>query len=211
MNIPGEPVQKIGTVSIDRIDNLISVIRSEFVDGWVKRTMKLMSDCYCIKAITPSSIDLPDPDTQKRLVDAILPYVEPFVKEGEMVAYLDISSIPAKKKLLPHIDHALFQMLSRRIHIPIITNEDVKFVAFHEKKRKQYRMEVGDVYEVNNEIPHLAMNLGETERWHIVADVIDKELYECLVKKNLQFFLAVDGSINFLLNERMVNHLSSEV
>jgi len=70
-----------------------------------------------------------------------------------------------------HIDPFWFHKYSRRIHIPILTN-DRCFQVFEDR---EVHLEVGMMYEINNRILHSAYNRGESSRIHLIIDLMDKE------------------------------------
>lgn len=62
-----------------------------------------------------------------------------------------------------------------RVHIPIISNNESKFL-FGEKLDREYVLEPGNVYIINTQVPHSTVNKGPT-RAHIITDPgIDKIL-----------------------------------
>jgi hypothetical protein len=211
MYFDGDPVKIIGTVNTDELAVLGDTITRSFNNKWTKRSLHLMEDCYCLKAITPSNIDILDVDTQEELKTLLLPFVEPYINLNEVLLYLDISYIPPGKRTKVHVDHAAMHQVSRRLHIPIITNSSVRFAVFHAATIKNYHMEVGKVYEVNNQVMHLAANLGTEPRWHMIIDIIDKEIYEYLIKSNRLLSKGLDPSINYAFNTHLIEKLNKAV
>ena len=211
MYFEGNPVTVLDEIDIDKLTALGTVISQSFDARWVKRTLNLMEDCYCLKAVTPSNIDVLDIDTQEELKTLLLPFVEPYINPNEILLYLDISYIPPGKRTKVHVDHAAMHQVSRRLHIPIITNSSVRFAVFHAAIIKNYHMEVGKVYEVNNQVMHLAANLGTEPRWHMIIDIIDKEIYEYLIKSNRLLSKGLDPSINYTFNTHLIEKLNKAV
>ena len=78
-----------------------------------------------------------------------------------------------KKTIIPtHVDSAnnTFKF-SRRIHIPIITNERCIFKVGEES----LNMKVGEIWEMNNDkLPHSFMNEGDEDRVHLIIDWCEK-------------------------------------
>ncbi len=71
----------------------------------------------------------------------------------------------------PHRDkHPSFHY-GHRIHIPIYTNPRVRFMI----DGRPYRMEVGKVYEINNQMQHSVMNKGREGRINFIFDYIPPE------------------------------------
>jgi hypothetical protein len=55
-----------------------------------------------------------------------------------------------------------------RIHLPIITNPRVRFMI----DGRPYKLEVGKVYEINNQLPHSVMNKGAESRINFIFDYV---------------------------------------
>ena len=123
MYVHDSPIKIVGNVDTDKLNQLFETIKESFNDKWVRRaTNVLMDSSYSIKAISPSTYDIPDDHTQIELQKLLLPFVTPYVKENEIVIYLDISSLPPGAKSLVHVDYLLFHVIAKRIRIPITTN-----------------------------------------------------------------------------------------
>ena len=71
----------------------------------------------------------------------------------------------------PHRDkHPSFHY-GHRIHIPISTNPRVRFMI----DGRPYKMEVGKVYEINNQEQHSVMNKGKEGRVNFIFDYVPPE------------------------------------
>lgn len=206
------PIKVIGKVSLDELRLLGETIKQSFNDKWVRRaTNVLMDTSYSIKAITPSTYDIPDEQTQIDLQKLLLSFVQPYVKENEMVMYLDLSSLPPGARSRPHIDFLMFHVIAKRIRIPIITNPSATIAFKTNKGIEQFNLEVGNVYETNNQTLHAAANCGTTDRWHIVADIIDKDLHAALVKTGKLYEKAYDPIINFSLSPEIYSEIENAI
>jgi len=200
MYVHDSPIKIVGNVDTDKLNQLFETIKESFNDKWVRRaTNVLMDSSYSIKAISPSTYDIPDDHTQIELQKLLLPFVTPYVKENEIVIYLDISSLPPGAKSLVHVDYLLFHVIAKRIRIPITTNPNATIAFKTREGIEQFNLKVGHVYETSNQTLHAAANCGTSDRWHIVADIIDKDLYAALVKTNRVYEKAYDPIINFCL------------
>ena len=67
----GDPVKVLGTVNLEKIHEIVSILYENYSEKWIKRTFKLMENCYCLKAMTPSHFDVPDTDTQSQLMELL--------------------------------------------------------------------------------------------------------------------------------------------
>jgi len=72
----------------------------------------------------------------------------------------------------PHFDkHASFEN-SHRVHIPITTNPKVRFMI----NGRPNQFEVGNIYEINNQLQHSVMNKGQEPRVTFIFDYIPPRL-----------------------------------
>lgn len=73
-----------------------------------------------------------------------------------------------ESEISPHYDKGDFLGSTRRIHVPITTNEYCTFVVGGEEKH----LPVGEMWEINNTgMEHSVHNRGKTARIHLVVDV----------------------------------------
>lgn len=74
-------------------------------------------------------------------------------------------------RINPHFDsHPTFRR-SHRIHVPITTNNRVRFMI----DGKPFRFEVGKAYEINNQKTHSVMNSGSEDRITFIFDYLPAE------------------------------------
>jgi hypothetical protein len=85
-----------------------------------------------------------------------------------------LAKLPAKKAITPHADWQEYLLVSRRNHIPVITNANVHFTVGDETKV----MAAGEVWEINNSKVHSVVNDGEDDRVHLIIDIIPNELFQ---------------------------------
>jgi hypothetical protein len=91
-------------------------------------------------------------------------------KFDAQVGLVRISKVPSQKKIKRHDDGVRFDIdegAIYRLHIPIITGEDV----FFEVDGRSYHLEPGRLYYTNVSKPHSVTNNGPIDRVHIVIDV----------------------------------------
>lgn len=83
-----------------------------------------------------------------------------------------IRAMAAKLKpggnIAPHMDTHLSFVNSHRIHVPISTNSAVRFMI----NGRPYRFEVGNAYEINNQLNHSVMNRGKEDRITFIFDYL---------------------------------------
>ncbi len=77
-------------------------------------------------------------------------------------------------KITPHTDkHPSFHA-GHRIHVPITTNPRVRFMI----DGRPYQLQVGESYEINNQMMHSVMNKGKEDRITFIFDYVPKEKIE---------------------------------
>jgi hypothetical protein len=78
------------------------------------------------------------------------------------------AKLMAGGRIDPHRDaHPSFDC-GHRIHVPITTNPRVRFTV----DGRPFKLEVGQVYEINNRLMHSVANRGTTDRIHLLFDYV---------------------------------------
>lgn len=186
MYFPGKPIVEIDQIDTDILDDIILQIQHNFLDQFSNRTTApQLQQGTTLKIISPGKADLLDVEAADQLKKIILPIVEKYVSSSEMIGYLDISSYGPGTRTAAHLDLLWLHLMSKRIHIPLITNSKCQTAYLSGNGIETFHMEKGKVYFFNNEIMHIAANFGNVDRWHILVDVIDKKLFDFLNGKNL--------------------------
>jgi hypothetical protein len=67
-----------------------------------------------------------------------------------------------------HCDSGELLERTRRCHLPIVTNPDVRFLIDDEP----YQLRAGTVYELDNMRPHSVENGGSTRRVHLICNIL---------------------------------------
>lgn len=86
----------------------------------------------------------------------------------------------------PHFDEGMSLLHSHRVHIPIITHEQVKFCVGGEKRH----LAAGEIWEINNATVHYVENFSHHDRVHLIVDwapsatITHRERIAGIVKKN---------------------------
>ncbi len=91
--------------------------------------------------------------------------IEQVYPDGEAKRVM-LLKLPAKKKVLPHCDLGYYLHFLRRIHLPIVTNNNVIFLC----NGIEVPMEAGKLIEVNNNVTHSVENNSDIDRIHMVID-----------------------------------------
>lgn len=68
-----------------------------------------------------------------------------------------------------HRDGGGSNVLTHKIHVPLITNPGAYFLS----EDSQFHLEAGQAYEVNNIRPHGGINRGDADRIHLIFEVYE--------------------------------------
>ena len=91
------------------------------------------------------------------------------------------AKLKAGGRITPHVDtHPSFHR-GHRIHVPITTNPRVRFMI----DGRPHQLQVGQAYEVNNQMNHSVMNKGAEDRITFIFDYVPPEELG-RVKRNAQ-------------------------
>ncbi len=78
------------------------------------------------------------------------------------------AKLRAGGRIRPHRDMLRSFHMGHRVHVPITTNEAVRFMI----EGKPYNFEVGHAYELNNQKKHSVMNMGREDRISFIFDYV---------------------------------------
>ena len=70
-----------------------------------------------------------------------------------------------------HRDGAGSNVLTHKIHVPLITSPKVFFLS----EERQFHLQAGQAYEVDNIKPHGGINRGDADRIHFIFEVYESE------------------------------------
>jgi hypothetical protein len=95
---------------------------------------------------------------------------------------IQIAKMKGGGVILPHTDSYLNFVFSHRIHIPLVTNENVIFTIDNE----DFYLESGNVYEINNLKKHSVINNNPESfnRIHLIVDYLSSEYIPFLPQKH---------------------------
>jgi len=94
--------------------------------------------------------------------------IDRFYSPGGTIIRAVAAKLLAGGSITPHIDSLESFAHGHRIHIPITTNNLVRFMI----DGRPYRFEIGNVYEINNLKTHSVMNAGKEDRISFIFDYI---------------------------------------
>lgn len=81
-----------------------------------------------------------------------------------------LAKLLKRSLIMPHIDDPPIVKNSHRTHTVLITNEKVIFKVDNEP----FKMKVGEMYEINNARTHGVINGGNTDRIHLIIDMLPR-------------------------------------
>lgn len=168
-------VRELATIPLPVVAEFRAVV-DRLRGHFKQRSLMIMKSVSVMKALSPTDIDALDEDTEEELWDAMAKLRKHVPTDDERFLYADVSSLPAGASIDLHVDFTLMHALSRRIHIPLMTNEHVHMGFINSTGGfEKHHLEVGKIYEVNNCIPHAVRNAGDATRWHVLFDVAKKD------------------------------------
>jgi hypothetical protein len=78
-------------------------------------------------------------------------------------------NLPAGHQVFPHVDSGSIYTTKRRMHLPILTNDQVFFTV----DKECINMKSGEIWEINNSTYiHAVDNNGTTDRVHFLFDMV---------------------------------------
>lgn len=84
----------------------------------------------------------------------------------------ELIKLLANRSVWPHIDGGALLAYSRRIHIPLITNDNITFTVMN----NSINMKRGVWYEINNQMIHAVDNPTNQDRVHMIIDVLPDDM-----------------------------------
>ncbi len=181
----GEPLKSLGAVEISALQDLILNLEAE---AWLEQDYRQKE--YDVHRYTESIVMVftdgsgwPNIEVSKqpgwdRLAEAAVPVMHGLIEEHYPTGGTIIRAMAAKLlaggKIKPHRDsHPSFHH-GHRIHVPITTNDRVRFMI----DGRPYKFQVGQAYEINNQLQHSVMNKGEEDRVTLIFDYVPPNLID---------------------------------
>lgn len=173
------PVRELGPVDIGALKH---AIQQQDDAAWQEE--QLRQESYEVHRQTQSIVLVfttgsgwPEIEVSKepgwdRLAEAAVPVMHGIIERCYPKGGTIIRAMAAKLlvggKITPHRDsHPSFHH-GHRIHVPITTNARVRFII----DGRPYRFEVGQAYELNNQLTHSVANKGNEDRINFIFDYV---------------------------------------
>lgn len=179
MNI-GVPIRELGAVDSAALNNVVLALEAP-----VWREEQLRQERYREVHYNTESIllvfcdhrDWPNIDVVKgagwdALAEVAVPLMHDIIDRhyptGGTIIRAMAAKLTAGTTITPHTDsHPSFRH-GHRIHVPITTNNKVRFMI----DGRPYRLEPGQAYEINNQLRHSVINSGSEDRITFIFDYV---------------------------------------
>jgi hypothetical protein len=107
-----------------------------------------------------------------RLADVAMPLINSIIdswyEPGGTVLRAMAAKLKVNGRIRPHRDTLRSFRMGHRIHIPITSSEYVRFTI----AGKPFAFEPGNVYELNNQMVHSVVNMGDEDRITFIFDYV---------------------------------------
>lgn len=106
---------------------------------------------------------------QARLLPVMKQAIRPYAYQQPIFPKVMLARLSPGGLIDPHVDGAGSNLHTHKIHIPIQTNDYVRFNIKHQA----YMLKEGFAYEVNNIVKHSVENGGEMARIHLIFELFE--------------------------------------
>ncbi len=175
-----QPIRELGAVDSDKLREAILELEAPLWREEELRQKKYQEVHYNTESLILifcghddwPNIDLVKGASWERLSPFALPLMHDIIGRAYAPGGTIIRAIAAKltagKTITSHTDHHQSFHQSHRIHVPITTNNKVRFMI----DGRPYRMKVGEAYEINNQKRHGVINSGDEDRITFIFDYV---------------------------------------
>jgi quercetin dioxygenase-like cupin family protein len=173
------PLTDLGEFAVGGIHEAILALDE---DAWLlntyrQKTYEVHKDTQSVVLVFTDGCGWPDINIRKEtgwglLAEQAVPLMKEIIGRhyppgGAIVRAMAVK-LPAGGSIKSHRDkHPSFHY-SHRVHIPIVSNPKVRFML----DGQYHRLDVGKVYEINNQKPHSVTNAGHEARINFIFDYV---------------------------------------
>jgi len=178
MNLDGD-FKKIGMYDVSDIQERVHSFTEE---QWLKESWR--REKFAVHKYTQSIYLIMDEDGRhadptehpalaenRDILQPLLDYVrrqfEQTIETSYFVRMLFVKLLSGGS-IPPHFDTGRSMRMSHRIHLPLITNDGVKFIVGETTKN----LLPGELWEINNRHKHTVKNNGSEDRVHMIMDFV---------------------------------------
>lgn len=165
------------TYDVSKLQNIVSAFNEEWLEDLSRRQNSIHHTKTYSYHLTDADYEWepysPYPTiptyTNQNVFDSVNKIISDLEKEldGKVGRSMFIK-LPAGEIITPHPDKGSYLLSVYRCHIPIFTNPYVMFTVGHET----INMKSGECWEINNSKFHSVKNNGESDRVHLLVDII---------------------------------------
>ncbi|NVJ69035.1 MAG: aspartyl/asparaginyl beta-hydroxylase domain-containing protein [Alphaproteobacteria bacterium] len=177
----GVPIRPLGEVDAKP---LIDKVKS--LDAEVWNSCDLRQKAYDVHSDTKSIVLLfargwPNvrveqypgwPHLAREAVPLMADIIKKHYTDGGSIIRAMVANLVKGGTISEHYDAAPSFKYGHRIHVPLQTNDKVRFLI----EGKRHIMKVGEAYEINNLKDHAVYNEGDEDRYHLVFDYVPPEV-----------------------------------
>jgi Aspartyl/Asparaginyl beta-hydroxylase len=171
-------LREIGPI-LYRSDDLIAELLAY---DWDKADYAYLGETRGI-TVRFSNFDYDKPKTTNSIVEKCVPIFNEIHTFFPNYKFLkcEIYNCPSSTEQGLHIDHRIFHEFSSRLHVPLYTNDN----CFLQIGDEHHHLLEFHCYEFNNMVKHRSYNNGNTQRIHLVFDVLKQSYYDKFVEYGL--------------------------
>ena len=173
------PLRELGEIDSGELRE--AILRQEesawHEDEYRQQSYDVHKQTASIVLVFTDGSNWPNPEVRKepgweRLADVAVPLMHEIIDRHYPVGGTIIRAMAARLlsggKITPHVDQHPSFHCGHRIHVPITTNSRVRFMI----DGRPYQFEVGQAYEINNQMQHSVMNKGAEDRITFIFDYV---------------------------------------
>jgi hypothetical protein len=97
--------------------------------------------------------------------------IQTYYQPGGTLLRAMAAKLKGKGRINAHRDSLYSFKIGHRIHVPITTGPGVRYTI----SGKPYAFEVGNAYEINNQMKHSVLNMGNEDRISFIFDYVPPE------------------------------------
>jgi hypothetical protein len=179
-------IRELGSVDISSIKDDIANLSQEYWDKYNRLKPNYFGEFETTQHIVfkfvsdyhqpfPDLVEFPVWEEWKNKLEPVMKAATELYGYSES-AYGKVMLAKLKRggKIGLHVDRPIESAYPHKIHIPITTNPDTKFLL----DDQSYHLEVGKAYEVNNRTLHGGVNEGDSDRIHLIFAYYDRTMNE---------------------------------
>ena len=178
MNIDA-PLRPLGEIDVSQLQEAVLALDEE---AWASQrhrqeTYEVHQQTQSLVLVFTDGSGWPDIEVTKEsgwswLAEPAVPLMHGIIErhypKGGAIIRAMAAKLAAGGRIATHRDgHPSFHC-SHRIHVPLTTNPRVRFMI----DGRPYRLEVGQAYEINNQLAHSVMNKGAEDRITLIFDYL---------------------------------------